>query len=876
MISMNKKFIPPDIATLTPMMQQYFNLKSQAGDGVLLFFRMGDFYEMFYEDAEIVSRILNLTLTKRGHSGGNDIPMAGIPVQSLDQYLSRLVAQGLSVAIGEQIGDPTLSKGPVERKIVRIITPGTITDESLLPQKSDRPIMCLYSKGSFVGLSWLTLANGNFETTEVPNKSLDTELFRLNPAEIIIPEGSDYKFTYKCTITKIPDWHFDLKECSNRLKTFFNLDDLNIFGLGNRNSLSIITSGCLLRYIQKTQDVNLGHIGKISFSKDSNFISLDPYTRKNLELTESLTSSSGPTLFSTLDNCETGMGSRLLRNWIHNPLISNSQIIERQKLINQFLEPSNSNYGFSEIIKELKSKLKTITDIERLSTRVAMFTIKPKELAKLRDSLETLEYLKDFLIQHFSNLNLDLNIIPKSNDLKDLLIKAIATEPSTMIRDGGVIAKGYDKELDELRDISSNNGSFLIEYESKLKSETGINLLRVEFNRVQGFFIEIPKSQIDRIPQSFRRKQTLKNVERYITPELKQWEDKILSADDRAIKREKNLFDQLIENLQIWVSLLQELGKLIAKIDVFSALAFHAYNNNWVKPEIVDDIVISIQKGRHPVVERTIEKFTANDCFLNSNDRMQIITGPNMGGKSTYMRQTALIVLLARMGSYVPAEKADIGKIDAIFTRIGAADDLAGGRSTFMVEMIEAASILANSTSSSLVLMDEIGRGTSTYDGLSLAWAIACRLLNHNKSLTLFATHYFELTTLADECVGIANVHLSAVESSEGLIFMHEVQSGPANKSYGIQVAQKAGLPASVIKQAQNVLEKLNKSNSQQLDLFNIQTNDINISFEDPIDVKSKLNEIRSFINNIDPDSISPREAHELLYKLKEFSTNLN
>ncbi|CCG19185.1 DNA mismatch repair protein MutS [Taylorella asinigenitalis 14/45] len=872
---MNKKFSPPDAASLTPMMQQYFNLKSQAGDDVLLMFRMGDFYEMFYDDAQLASRILNLTLTKRGHTGGNDIPMAGIPVQSLDQYLSRLVASGLSVAIGEQVGDPASSKGPVERKLVRIITPGTITDENLLPQKSDSLILCIYSKGVHSGITWLNLANGDFASSEILSKSLDQELYRLSPAEIIVPESSNYKFSYKCTITKVPDWHFDLKECTLRLKEFFKIDDLSVFGLGVEASLNIISAGCLLRYIVKTQNENLGHIKKIYIESESRFLGLDPFTRKNLELTESLSSSKGPTLFSTLDNCETGMGSRLLRNWIHNPLKNNSEINERQTNVSQFLQPTNEEFSISQILKTLKDQLKPITDIERLSSRVAMLTIKPKELAKLRDSLHTLEVVRKFLLENYGNLSINLECIPKAEELKEYLSRAIATEPSTQIRDGGVIAKGFDAELDDLRNTSSNNGSFLLEYETKLKEATGISLLRVEYNRVQGFFIEIPKSRAENVPDTFRRKQTLKNVERFTTPELKQWEDKILSADERALKREKYLYDEILQNIQIWVSLLQDIAKLVASIDVYSALAYHAYNNNWIKPELVEGTSIAIEQGRHPVVERTIEKFTANDCFLNSENRMQIITGPNMGGKSTYMRQTALIVLLARMGSYVPAESASIGEVDAIFTRIGASDDLAGGRSTFMVEMIEAASILTNSTNGSLVLMDEIGRGTSTYDGLSLAWAIACRLLNHNKSLTLFATHYFELTRLVDEYKGIANVHLSAVETSDGLVFMHEVHDGPANKSYGIQVAQKAGLPMAVIKQAQNVLERLNQSNSSQMDLFDTQVSDIDVSFEDPAETRDKFKNLQDFISDIDPDELSPREALETLYRLKDFSSNI-
>lgn len=872
---MNKKFSPPDAASLTPMMQQYFNLKSQAGDDVLLMFRMGDFYEMFYDDAQLASRILNLTLTKRGHTGDNDIPMAGIPVQSLDQYLSRLVASGLSVAIGEQVGDPASSKGPVERKLVRIITPGTITDENLLPQKSDSLILCIYSKGAHSGITWLNLANGDFASSEILSKSLDQELYRLSPAEIIVPESSNYKFSYKCTITKVPDWHFDLKECTLRLKEFFKIDDLSVFGLGVETSLNIISAGCLLRYIVKTQNENLGHIKKIYIESESRFLGLDPFTRKNLELTESLSSSKGPTLFSTLDNCETGMGSRLLRNWIHNPLKNNSEINERQTNVSQFLQPTNEEFSISQILKDLKDQLKPITDIERLSSRVAMLTIKPKELAKLRDSLHTLEVVRKFLLENYGNLSINLECIPKTEELKEYLSRAIATEPSTQIRDGGVIAEGFDAELDDLRNTSTNNGSFLLEYETKLKEATGISLLRVEYNRVQGFFIEIPKSRAENVPDTFRRKQTLKNVERFTTPELKQWEDKILSADERALKREKYLYDEILQNIQIWVSLLQDIAKLVASIDVYSALAYHAYNNNWIKPELVEGTSIAIEQGRHPVVERTIEKFTANDCFLNSENRMQIITGPNMGGKSTYMRQTALIVLLARMGSYVPAESASIGEVDAIFTRIGASDDLAGGRSTFMVEMIEAASILTNSTNASLVLMDEIGRGTSTYDGLSLAWAIACRLLNHNKSLTLFATHYFELTRLVDEYKGIANVHLSAVETSDGLVFMHEVHDGPANKSYGIQVAQKAGLPMAVIKQAQNVLERLNQSNSSQMDLFDTQVSDIDVSFDDPAETRDKFKNLQDFISDIDPDGLSPREALETLYRLKDFSSNI-
>ena len=855
------------------MMQQYLRLKAEVGN-VLLFYRMGDFYEMFYDDAIDTARLLNLTLTKRGQSNGEPIPMAGVPAHAMEQYLARLVAMGKSVAIGEQIGDPATSKGPVERKIVRIVTPGTLTDENLLPSRSDKTLLSVFKphkgKQPKFGLAWLNLASGEFKICETDDENIESEIFRIAPAEIITADSFKFETTYSAAMSKTADWHFDLKEATHQLTQFFQISSLSSFGIEEFTS-AICAAGALLRYVQRTQNQSLSHIHSITQEHSSDYIILDPVSRKNLELTETLSGETSPTLFSLLDHCQTPMGSRLLRHWLHHPLRDNLRVEERLNFIEHFLSPRTLELHPDQVLQTIRDKLAIFPDIERISTRIALLSVRPRELASLREALASLPELAEFLV-HYINLDTEtelINPLLTPAPLYPLLAKSLEQEPSVMVRDGGVIANGFDMELDELRLLASDSGAFLLELEAREKESTGIPNLRVEYNRVHGFFIEVTKSHIDKVPEHYRRRQTLKNAERYITPELKSWEDKVLSAKDRALSREKFLFDQLLQSLQQWVTPLQQLAKTLALIDVYTSLAHHAREYEWVRPALTDHPTIHIESGRHPVVERTIERFTPNDCHMDPQTRMLLITGPNMGGKSTYMRQVALIALLARMGSFVPATSASIGTIDRIFTRIGAADDLAGGRSTFMMEMIEASAILANSTAHSLVLMDEIGRGTSTYDGLSLAWAIACRLLTHNKALTLFATHYFEITQLPEQLDGVKNVHLAATETSTGIAFLHEVQAGPASRSYGIQVAQKAGLPAAVIKQAKKELERLEANTAHtptpQLDLF-VQAQ---IQDEEQNDNFMELQALHQFINELDPDNMSPREALNALYKLR-------
>lgn len=852
----------------TPMMQQYLRLKSEVGK-VLLFYRMGDFYEMFFDDAIETARLLNLTLTKRGVSNGEPIPMAGVPVHAMEQYLARLVAMGKSVAIGEQVGDPT-GKGPVDRKIVRIVSPGTLTEENLLPSRADRLLLAIYKpfKGKNIryGLAWLNLASGEFKLGECNEDNLDSEICRIAPAEIVTGDSFNIAISIAAAMSKTADWHFDYKEAQQQLCSFLGVESLSAFGVDEVPN-AISAAGALLRYVERTQNQSLSHIQRLTVDHSTDYVILDPISRKNLELTETLSGDSSPTLFSLLDHCQTPMGSRLLRHWLHHPLRDNTEVIHRHERIQAFLSPKISSLSTHAILSAIREQLNIFPDIERISTRIALHSVRPRELASLRDALQRLPEFTQYLLHHLPLSEQDKLIAPLTvlPDIYPLLAQTLTTEPAAQIRDGGVIAQGFDSELDELRTLASDNGAFLINLETREKEATGIPNLRIEYNRVHGFYIEVTKTHLEKVPNHYRRRQTLKNVERYITPELKEWEDKILSAKERALNREKYLYEQLLQILQTQVSTLQQLAKTLAHLDIFTSLAYHALNNAWIRPEITDTPTIQISLGRHPVVEHSIERFTPNSCLLTEHDRMLLITGPNMGGKSTYMRQVALITLLARIGSFVPAQSAVIGTIDRIFTRIGAADDLAGGRSTFMMEMIEAAAILANSSQHSLVLMDEIGRGTSTYDGLALAWAIACRLLTHNKALTLFATHYFELTRLPEQFTGVQNVHLAATETPTGITFLHEVQAGPASRSYGIQVAQKAGIPMAVIRQAKRELERLEQASTPQLDLFA----QADIEHQEQNDIALELTRLKQAISEFDPDNMSPRDALDALYKLR-------
>lgn len=855
------------------MMQQFFRLKEEAGD-LLLFYRMGDFYELFYDDAEKGARLLNLTLTKRGTSNGAPIPMAGVPVHSVDQYLAKLVALGESVAVCEQIGDPATSKGPVERKIVRFITPGTLTDDALLPSKADRCLAALWQPmragkpTGTAGIAWLNLASGEFRVTECRNELAAATLDRIAPAELVLADEQVTIDIKGASVTRIPVWHFEHGDAQQQLLQHFQVTSLAGFDVTDME-VGICAAGALLRYAIRTQAQTLPHVQALTAERAGDYVILDPATRRNLEISETLQGEASPTLFSLLDHCGTPMGSRLLRRWLHHPLRDNKTVASRQQAVGVLILADDSD-----ALQRLRDCLEHWPDLERIATRIALRSVKPRELASLRDALDSLPQLFDCLDKlnypaqsHLDTLAQSLNL---PDSLPSALVQAIAPEPAVQLRDGGVIADGYDPDLDELRRLSSDQGNVLIDIETRERERTGISNLRVEYNRVHGFFIEVSKGQIDKVPADYRRRQTLKNAERYITPELKEWEDKILSAQERSLAREKWLYEQLLDALSPHVRSLLETAASIAEIDALAALAHHAALNNWVAAELADEPIIHIQAGRHPTVENAIERFTPNDCELSPQRSMVIVTGPNMGGKSTYMRQVALICLLARVGSYVPATKACIGTIDRIFTRIGAADDLAGGRSTFMMEMTEAATILSASTSNSLVIMDEIGRGTSTYDGLALAWAIAHRLLTHNRALTLFATHYFEMTRLPSENPCAANVHLAASDSAGGIVFLHEVKDGPASRSYGIQVAQRAGVPATVIRHATRELQKLEAlgAPSPQLGLFD----SIEIVDTPAATVNPVAEEILQALESLDPDSMSPREALEALYVLKNQS----
>ncbi|CAK7027103.1 MAG: DNA mismatch repair protein MutS [Kerstersia gyiorum] len=871
-VSMQKN----DLSAHTPMMRQYLELKQEAGP-LLLLYRMGDFYEMFYEDAERGARLLNLTLTKRGNSAGAPIPMAGIPVHAVDQYIAKLVAQNISVAICEQIGDPATSKGPVERKIVRIVTPGTLTDDALLPSKSDRILAALSTTGKAPrklrhGLAWLNLASGDFRVSECDPAELEAELHRIAPAELIIADQAELSLAFDGAIARTPDWHFEYEGARSHLLAHFRTDSLAGFDAEDLEAAQC-AAGALLRYATRTQAQTLTHVQTLKVDRSGQYVVLDPYTRRNLELTRTLSGEETPTLFSLLDHCHTPMGSRLLKRWLHHPLRDNAPVLARQQSIEALLaaSPGASAWQTEALLNGLQRALRPIPDLERIATRLALRTLRPRELASLREALlalpgvlQALALPQDSAVPHLHYLAASLEIDP---GLGELLARAIAAEPAAAIRDGGVIATGYDSELDELRSLASDNGEFLMRLETRERERTGISNLKVEYNRVHGFYIEVSRLHAEKVPTEYRRRQTLKNAERYITPELKSWEDKILSSKDRSLAREKWLYEQLLDALAPHAPALSACAAALAELDSLGALAHHARTHAWVRPELSDQAEISIEAGRHPVVENAIERFTPNDCQLDSTRLMLLVTGPNMGGKSTYMRQVALIALLARIGSFVPATQARIGSLDRIFTRIGAADDLAGGRSTFMMEMTEAATILSASTSHSLVLMDEIGRGTSTYDGLALAWAIAHRLLTHNHALTLFATHYFELTRMPSEFPQAANVHLAAAESASGIVFLHEVREGPASRSYGIQVAQRAGIPAAVIRHASRELERLESQGqpTPQLGLFSQ-------GFDAPAPspaAEAEAHPAVTALSDIDPDSLTPREALDALYRLK-------
>jgi len=866
------RFIPPtprldrmnqdELSLHTPLMRQYLAAKAAHPD-VLLFFRMGDFYELFYEDARKAARLLDITLTQRGQSAGQPIPMAGVPYHAVENYLAKLVRLGESVAICEQIGDPALSKGPVERKVVRIVTPGTVTDAALLEERRDNLLLSIAAGAhSAYGLAWVDLSSGRFLLSEVPSaEALAAELARLQPAETLVGEDVAWPKLVSALpgLRKRPPWHFDSDAARRELNRFFGTRDLSGFGVDNL-PLAIAAAGCLLGYVEETQKSALPHLSGMAVESASETIALDAATRRNLELDTHPSGRVEHTLLGVLDETVTPMGARLMRRWLNRPLRSRNMLRRRHQAIGALIETRR--------YEALREQLRGIGDLERILARVALRSARPRDLSTLRDGLAAAPALRESIASLDSPLLHDLvNGIGDHAGTADLLKRHIVEQPPVLLRDGGIIADGYDAELDELRRLATHADQYLVELEEREKAASGIPTLKVGYNRVHGYYIEISKAQSDKAPAHYTRRQTTKNAERYITEELKTFEDKVLSAKERSLMRERALYESLLDTLTKQLEPLKHAAASMAELDVLCTLAERAEALDWSAPELSDDPGLLIERGRHPVVEKVREEpFEPNDLVLDDHRRMLVITGPNMGGKSTYMRQNALIVLLAHIGSYVPAARAVIGPIDRIFTRIGAGDDLSRGQSTFMVEMSETANILHNATPQSLVLMDEVGRGTSTYDGLALARAAAVHLAANSKAYTLFATHYFELTELAIEYPSIANVHLDAVEYGDQLVFMHAVKEGPANRSFGLQVAALAGLPKSVIADARKTLAQLENGMhghtakpslqhepSPQLGLFA------------PPEPSAAERELK----NVDPDALTPREALDVLYRLK-------
>jgi DNA mismatch repair protein MutS len=791
------------------MMQQYLRIKADYPD-TLLFYRMGDFYELFYQDAQRAAQLLDITLTARGQSAGNPIPMAGVPFHAAENYIAKLLRQGLSIAICEQIGEPKTGAGPVERQVVRILTPGTVSDAAFLNDKRDNLLLALCYQDNRYGLATLDIGGGRFHLFEVSNdEALQSELARLQPAELLISENWQPPALlrdYQTQLRRRVSWEFDYDTAIRLLAEQMQTQDLHGFGCQDMRA-ALCAAGGLLQYVKMTQRAALPHVRTIQVERREESLLLDAASRRNLELTSNLAGGEENTLVSILDHTQTAMGSRLLKRWLNRPLRDHQILGERQNSVATFIQHS--------LHHALQTILKEIADLERILARVALKTARPRDLIALRTTLALLPILQQQLTGlsvHSVLLEQLRNVITPFPALQQLLNQAIVENPPVTIRDGGVIAVGYDAELDELLAISENAGGYLLALEEQEKTRTGLSSLKVGYNRVHGYYIEISRIQAQSAPTDYLRRQTLKNAERFITPELKTFEDKALSARDRALAREKILYDALLDKMMPNLPALQSCAQAIAELDVLTNFAERAVSQRWCCPQLSSQSGIFIAAGRHPVVEQVLEKpFVPNDVQLDDQQRMLIITGANMGGKSTYMRQIALIVLLAHIGSYVPAQSAQIGPVDRIFTRIGASDDLASGRSTFMVEMTETANILHNATEHSLVLMDEIGRGTSTFDGLSLAFACAHYLAQTIRAYTLFATHYFELTALVKEISSVRNVHLDATEYEDKIIFLHAVQPGPANQSYGIQVARLAGVPQAVIQHAKVKLQALER-----------------------------------------------------------------
>ena len=867
----------------TPMMQQYLKIKAEFPN-MLVFYRMGDFYELFFDDAKRASQLLDLSLTARGRACGEPIPMAGLPYHAVDNYLIKLVKLNQSVAICEQIGDPATSKGPVERKVVRIITPGTITEDNLLEDRKDNLLASIFissaaeetdklrTSRSF-GLAILDLTSGHFTVSELNSlESLQSELERHKPSELLLEEDSTYKeilqrqMGKQTAFAEQPSWWFEEQSARQCLNQQFETQDLKGFGCDDFQN-AIRAAGCLLQYVQNTQRTALPHIHSLKPEQHETSVILDTISRRNLEIDYSLSGNKDHTLMAVLDQTQTAMGSRLLGRWLNRPLRDQVLLNKRYQSI-EHLQIDNQ-------YENIQPLLKKIGDIERILTRIALKTARPRDFERLKISLAVLPFLQEALQQLLpdesltitdpliSNLARQIAVFPEQHDL---LERAIIENPPILIRDGGVIASGYNKELDELRNIQKNANQFLIDLEIRERELSGIPTLKVNYNRVHGFFIEVSRAQSGNVPDNYQRKQTLKTNERYITPELKEFEDKVLSANEKALAKEKALYEALFELLAPQLRALQISTQALCELDVLSNFAERAYTLQWCRPQLNSEPCLSVKQGRHPVVEQIQDSpFVANDMLFNDSRRMLLITGPNMGGKSTYMRQAALLTLMAYIGSYVPAESATFGPVDRIFTRIGASDDLAGGRSTFMVEMTETANILHNATKESLVLMDEIGRGTSTYDGLSLAYAAAHYLAEKSQAFTLFATHYFELTHLPDSFEQIVNVHLDAIEHGDKIVFLHKVQDGCASQSYGIQVAALAGVPKEVIDRAKAKLLSL-----EELSL----TENIKPEMVKADKTPQENNELFTAFKQIDPDNLSPKEALDILYQLKKITTS--
>ncbi|MFL1455519.1 DNA mismatch repair protein MutS [Marinobacter sp. GN3S48] len=869
-----------DLSQHTPMMRQYLKIKGEHPNE-LVFYRMGDFYELFYDDAKKAAELMDITLTARGQSGGSPIPMAGIPYHSAEGYIARLVRAGQSIAICEQIGDPATSKGPVERQVVRIVTPGTLSDDAFLEDRRDNLLVAIYNHREQFGFSSLDISSGRFAVSELENlEALQGELQRLRPAEILISEDFPYEELLEgfTGIRRQGPWLFEPDTARRVITQQLQVRDLTGFGC-EELTLAICAAGCLLQYARETQRTALPHIRKLTRERREEAVILDATSRRNLEIDTNLMGGHQHTLAWVMDRTATSMGGRELRRWLNRPLRDVEVVQQRQQAVSALLD------GFH--YEPVHDLLKTVGDIERVLARVALRSARPRDLARMRDAFQALPDLQEALKPVNSHHVVKLaSIIGEYPELADLLERSIIDNPPVVIRDGGVIREGFDEELDELRNISENAGQYLLDVETREKERTGISTLKVGYNRVHGYYIEISRAQSDQAPVDYIRRQTLKNAERFITPELKEFEDKALSAKSRALAREKSLYDEVLETVAAELAPLQDAAQALAELDVLSNFAERATSLRFCAPEFSEMPGFDIEEGRHPVVEQLLsEPYVPNDLLMDTQRRMLVITGPNMGGKSTYMRQAALIALLAYTGSFVPANRAIVGPVDRIFTRMGSSDDIAGGRSTFMVEMTETANILHNATEYSLVLMDEVGRGTSTFDGLSLAWATAEHLAKETRCYTLFATHYFELTQLAEELRHAVNVHLTATEHDDSIVFLHNVHDGPASQSYGLQVAKLAGVPQDVIRNARAQLTHLEGNSTPVNPVAPTQAGGQGEARTTPTASEPRVNEpvwqgdmfasmepsaVEEALKTLDVDDLTPREALNRLYELKQ------